>query len=82
MNYHLSGYGSVYFIYGYLKIQFGVYKVYFLFHLLTIIKVAKFCRFSGRSVLKKKLNKSSGVVYVLGSKVSLLCGLVRRAPCL
>ena len=29
MNYYMSGYGSIYFISEYLKIQFGVYKVFF-----------------------------------------------------
>ena len=70
MNYYLSGYESVYFIHGYLKKQFGVYNVSFLLFSL-IIKVAKFCRFSGLSVLKTFLNKSSGIIYIMGSNVSL-----------
>ena len=60
MNYYLSGYGFISFIYGYLKIQFGVYKFYLLLFSLLMINVAKFCRFSGLSILRTFLNKSSG----------------------
>ena len=74
MNYYLSGYGFIYFINGYLKIQFGASKVSFLLFSLTMIYVAMFCRCSGLSVLKTFSNKSSGVVYLLGSNVSLASG--------
>ena len=46
-------------------------QFFFLLFSLTIINAAKFCRFSELSVLKTFLNKSYGVLYVLGRNVSL-----------